>query len=233
MAEKTGYREELSYGRLQRLGWKVHRRLPPALASVFQGLRPRFADEEGSGVAWFGLHCVQRREGGGFVLVGDKSRIEGALICQRRDSRIVIGARTSIGGATVIESLRSVTIGDDCLISHYVTIQDHDSHPLDWEHRSNDVADWLRGLKDWTHVAHADVVIERRCWVGTHCIILKGVHLGEGCVVAAGSVVTKSFPPYSLIAGNPARMIRSLAAPSEATEPIGGPSDSRSTEVIG
>lgn len=221
MAEKTRYREGLSYSRLQRLGWKVYRRLPPALASVFPVLQPRFADEEGSGVAWFGLHCVQRREGGGFVAVGDRSRIEGALICHRRDSRIVIGARTSIGGATVIESLRSVTIGDDCLISHYVTIQDHDSHPLDWEHRSNDVADWLTGLKDWTHVKHADVTIERRCWIGTRCIILKGVQLGEGCVVGAGSVVTKSFPPYSVIAGNPARLIRSLAAQAETTEPSG------------
>lgn len=219
MAEITRYHEGLSYGRLQRLGWKVYRRLPPALAQYFRLLRPRFADEEGKGVAWFGLHCVQRREGGGFVAVGDSSRIEGALICHRRDSRIVIGARTSIGGATVIESLLNVTIGDDCLISHYVTIQDHDSHPLAWEHRRSDVANWLAGLKDWTHVEHADVTIERRCWVGTRCIILKGVHLGEGCVVGAGSVVTRSFPPYSVIAGNPARLIRSLAAPADAAAP--------------
>lgn len=221
MAEKTGYREGLSYSRLQRLGWKVYRRLPPALARRFRRLRPRFADQEGEGVAWFGLHCVQRREGGGFVAVGDQARIEGALICHRRDSRIAIGARTSIGGATVIESLQSVTIGDDCLISHYVTIQDHDSHPLDWEHRSSDVADWLAGLKDWTHVEHADVIIARRCWIGTHCIILKGVHLGEGCVVGAGSVVTKSFPAYSVIAGNPARLIRSLTPPAGTNEPSG------------
>lgn len=232
MVEKTRYREGPGFSRMQRLGWKIYRRLPPALASRFRGLRPRLADQEGEGVVWFGLHCVQRRAGGGFVAVGDHSRIEGSLICHRRDSHIAIGARTSIGGATVIEALQSVTIGDDCLISHYVTIQDHDSHPLAWEHRSSDVLDWLAGLKDWTFVQHADVTIERRCWVGTRCIILKGVHLGEGCVVAAGSVVTKSFPPYSLIAGNPARLIRSLAAPAEATEPPGGPSDSRSSEVI-
>lgn len=219
MAEITQYREGLSYSRMQRLGWKVYRRLPPALARRFPELRPRLADEEGEGVAWFGLHCVQRREDGGFVAVGDQARIEGSLVCHRRDSRIVIGARTSIGGATVVEALQSVTIGDDCLISHYVTIQDHDSHPLEWEHRSNDVTNWLAGLKDWTFVKQADVTIERRCWVGTRCIVLKGVHLGEGCVVAAGSVVTKSFPPYSLIAGNPARLIRSLAAPIEQAIP--------------
>lgn len=227
MAEKARYGEGLSYSRLQRLGWRVYRRLPPMLARALPALRPRFADEEGLEVAWFGLHCVQRREGGGFVAVGDKSRIEGTLICHRRDSRIVVGARTSIGGATVIESLQSVTIGDDCLISHYVTIQDHNSHPLEWEHRCNDVADWLAGLKDWTHVAHADVSIEQRCWIGTHCIILKGVHLGEGCVVGAGSVVTKSFPPYSVIAGNPARLIRSLMAPADAAERPSSPNSDR------
>ena len=80
MAEITRYREGLSYNRVQRLGWKLYRRLPPAMAGLFKGLRPRFADEEGRVVAWFGLHCVQRREGGGFVAVGDNARIEGTLI---------------------------------------------------------------------------------------------------------------------------------------------------------
>ncbi len=219
MAEITRYREGLSYSHLQRLGWKVYRRLPPAVARFFKVLRPQFADQEGYGVAWFGLHCVQRREGGGFVAVGDNDRIEGTLICHRRSSRIVVGSRTSIGGEAVIESLRSVCIGDDCLVSHYVTIQDHNSHPLEWEHRSQDVLNWIAGLKDWTHVEQADVIIEKRCWIGTRCIILKGVHLGEGCVVGAGSVVTKSFPAYSLVAGNPARLIRTLPAPAEDSEP--------------
>ncbi len=216
MPELTAYHEDRPYSRLQRLMWKIYRRIPSALVRHFGGLRPRFADEEGKDVAWFGLYCVQRREGGGFVAVGDSARIEGSLICHRRNSRIIIGARTSIGGATIIESLQSVAIGEDCLISHYVTVQDHNSHSLEWEYRSNDVVNWLAGLKDWTHVEHADVSIERRCWVGTRCIILKGVRLGEGCVVGAGSVVTKSFPPYSVIAGNPARLIRSLPAPAEA-----------------
>lgn len=211
MAEISRYHEGLNYNRMQRLGWRLYRRLPPTWARRFSGLRPQLADKEGEGVLWFGLYCVQRREGGGFVAVGDHTRIEGTMVCHRTDSRIVIGSRTSIGGETVIESLRNVFIGDDCLISHYITIQDHNSHPLDWEYRSQDVVNWIAGLKDWTHVEQADVVIENKCWIGTRSIILKGVHLGEGCVVGAGSVVTKSFPAYSVVAGNPARLIRTLA----------------------
>jgi acetyltransferase-like isoleucine patch superfamily enzyme len=52
------------------------------------------------------------------------------------------------------------------------------------------------------------IVIEDDVWIGAKAIILKGVTLGKGCVVAAGSVVTKSAPAYSLIGGNPARIIK-------------------------
>jgi acetyltransferase-like isoleucine patch superfamily enzyme len=54
------------------------------------------------------------------------------------------------------------------------------------------------------------VEICRGCWVGYGALILKGVTLGEYSVVAANSVVTKSVPPYTLVGGNPARVIRSL-----------------------
>jgi galactoside O-acetyltransferase len=104
--------------------------------------------------------------------------------------------------------LETVIVGDDCLISSNVRIQDHNSHALEWEYRQNDVLDWIENKKIWNHVKQSDVVIGAKSWIGTRCIILKGVNLGEGSIVGAGSVVTHSFPPFSIIAGNPARLIR-------------------------
>ncbi len=76
--------------------------------------------------------------------------------------------------------------------------------------RRTDVADWMRGHKDWTHVAIAAVTIADRAWIGFGATILKGVTVGEGAVVAAQSVVTRDVAPWTVVAGNPAREIRRM-----------------------
>jgi len=63
-------------------------------------------------------------------------------------------------------------------------------------------------------VSRAPIDIEDDCWIASHSVILAGVTIGRGSVVAAGSVVTKSMPPYSIIAGVPARVIKSRAPDS-------------------
>ena len=59
----------------------------------------------------------------------------------------------------------------------------------------------------------APVRIGDKAWIGFNAIILKGVTVGEGAIVAAGAVVTKDVPPYTIVAGNPARVIRTLSEP--------------------
>jgi galactoside O-acetyltransferase len=144
------------------------------------------------------------------VAIGEGSIVAARLCADRPESEIRIGSRTFIGRSTII-CAQGVTIGDDVLISWGCQIVDHDSHALDWADRASDVSDWYKGSKDWSKVPCAPVVIGNRVWIGFNALVLKGVHIGDGAVVAAGSVVTRDVPANSLVGGNPARVIRELA----------------------
>ncbi|MFG3591844.1 acyltransferase [Bradyrhizobium sp. RDI18] len=98
-----------------------------------------------------------------------------------------------------------------------ITIVDHDSHSVDWIDRRNDVREWSAGRKDWKKIAHAPVVVSNRAWIGFNVSVLKGVTIGEGAAIGACSVVTRDIPPYTLAAGNPARVIRTLSSPPDAS----------------
>jgi galactoside O-acetyltransferase len=95
------------------------------------------------------------------------------------------------------------------------TIVDHNSHSLNWDIRNRDVEDWASGRKDWTGVLRKPVIIGKRVWIGFNAIVLKGVTIGEGAVIGAGSVVTRDVPPYCIVAGNPARIVREMDKPGD------------------
>lgn len=104
-----------------------------------------------------------------------------------------------------------ISLGDDVVISWGVTIVDHNSHAIEWSQRANDVLNWGKGTKDWTNVTIAPVQIQNKVWIGFNASILKGVTIGEGAIVAAEAVVTKDVPAYSVVAGNPAMVVRTLS----------------------
>jgi len=108
-------------------------------------------------------------------------------------ARLVIGDRTALGNRTEVHCGRRVSIGADCRIAWDVVIMDRDFHRLD--------ADREEGAQP--------VVVDDRVWIGCRALVLKGVTIGSGAVVAAGSVVTSSVPARALVAGNPARVVRS------------------------
>ena len=93
---------------------------------------------------------------------------------------------------------KSLTIGDNVKIGGMVLITDTDAHPIDYIARRSSTAE----------SKSAPITIGDDAWIGAHCLILKGVTIGERSIIGAGSVVTRSIPPDCLAAGNPARVIR-------------------------
>jgi len=143
------------------------------------------------------------------VSIGAQSLVEGSIIFDRENATVSIGDRTYIGNSMLVCS-NSIIFGDDILMAWGCTIVDHNSHSIHWEERKNDVVNWINGRKEWENIGYAPVVIGNKVWVGFNVIILKGVTIGEGAVIAAGSVVTKDVPPYTVTAGNPAKVVREI-----------------------
>lgn len=140
--------------------------------------------------------------------IGAQSLVQGTLSFDKSGAVITIGARSFVNAHLVAAD--RIDIGDDVLMAWGSTVADHDSHSPVFALRANDVVRWARGEKDWSHVAHKPVRIGDKAWIGMHAIILKGVQVGEGAIVGAGSVVTRDVAPWTLVAGNPAKMIRAL-----------------------
>lgn len=113
---------------------------------------------------------------------------------------IKIDDGTNIGRNCMLSSSSRIYIGKKCLLSYNVSIIDHDHNTMTLRESPMD-----SGLAE----PH-DINIEDNCFIGAHSFILKGVSLGTHCVVGANSVVTKSFPANSVIAGNPAKLLKEI-----------------------
>ena len=121
----------------------------------------------------------------------------------RTDATISIGADARMSG-TVICAGTSVRIGDRVMLGANTTITDTDSHPIDYRERFAGRFGHDQRLAS-SHMAMAPVVIEDDVFIGMHAIVLKGITIGRGAVVAAGSIVTRNVPPGVIVGGVPAR----------------------------
>jgi acetyltransferase-like isoleucine patch superfamily enzyme len=179
-------------------------------ARMFVKRRTNVTFDESTQIRWRALLMTR----GGTINIGKQSIVNCRIAFDSPEGRVNIGERCFIG-ASLFVCHTAITIENDAIISWGVTIVDHNSHSLYWDERSSDVLDWHQHKKSWDNVKIRPVHIEEKVWIGFGVTILKGVRIGAHSVVAAGSIVTKDVPPYSLVAGNPARIVRSLKAESE------------------
>lgn len=113
------------------------------------------------------------------------------------EASIRIGQRVGLSGCTISARLE-IVIGDDTLIGSGALIVDNDAHSLHPGERL-----------DKSKIPAAPVRIGKNCFIGARTIILKGVTVGDGAVVGAGTVVTHDVDPYAIVAGNPSKVVGS------------------------
>jgi carbonic anhydrase/acetyltransferase-like protein (isoleucine patch superfamily) len=119
----------------------------------------------------------------------------------RSVASITIGDHTGISGGSFCAASK-IKIGKNCLLGANVTITDSDFHPIKPEGRRYNV--------NPEDIFTSPVIVEDNVFIGSGAYILKGVTIGENSVVGAGSIVTKDVPRNSIVAGNPAKLIRMI-----------------------
>jgi acetyltransferase-like isoleucine patch superfamily enzyme len=167
----------------------------------------------GKGMKAFGIPYVDVWVGSSFI-IGDNflmnsgkhfnaiGRQQSCCFVVQRNGVLRIGNNVGISDVAIV-CYKSITIGDNVTIGGNVVIYDTDFHSLNKDHRKDMAVD-IQNTKC------APVIIEREAFIGAHSTILKGVTIGEGAIVGAGSVVTKSIPKNEIWAGNPARFIKNV-----------------------
>jgi acetyltransferase-like isoleucine patch superfamily enzyme len=129
-----------------------------------------------------------------------------AALYARRGSRLTIGTGSRIGSDVVISVALDVSLGREVLLAPRCYISDH----------NHEFGDPSTPIMRQGMTPPARVVIGDGSWLGINVCVLAGVTLGRNCVVAANSVVNDSFPDGSVIGGAPARLLRTLAAPTKS-----------------
>ncbi|MBL3656785.1 acyltransferase [Fulvivirga sediminis] len=135
---------------------------------------------------------------GNNVSIGSFSRVVVSTTLQDPGSHICICDNVGIGEYAYLGGAGGLNIESNCIIGQYFSC-----HPEN--HNYND----LDMLIKHQGVSRKGIYVEKDCWIGSKVTILDGVVIGRGSVIAAGAVVTKSFPPYSIIGGVPAKLIKS------------------------
>lgn len=153
-----------------------------------------------------------------YITIGNDCLLNCTIRFDSSTGDVIIGDRVFMGRSTIICKSK-IEFGNNIFVAWGSYFYDHDSHSLDYKLRQEDITqqllDYRNGVsftknKNWEVVNTAPIKICDNAWIGMNCIILKGVTIGEGAIIGAGSVVTKSVPPWTIVGGNPAKVIKEI-----------------------
>ena len=136
---------------------------------------------------------------GNNVRIGAFSRLVVGTSFDNLGAHIKIGNNVGLGEFAYLGGGGGLEIGDDCIIGQYLSC-----HPEN--HNFNNPHELIR----LQGISRKGIKIGKNCWIGAKVTILDGVEIGDNCVIAAGAVVTSSMPSHAVIAGVPARIIKSI-----------------------
>lgn len=127
------------------------------------------------------------------LIVNDKQQIySGSYISVSKNATLEFGGNSYINYGCNIDCFEHISIGRDTIIAKQVYIRDSDNHNIEYE----------------GYLKSAPIKIGDHCWIGMRATILKGVTIGDGCIIAAGSLVNKDIPPNCLATGVPAKVVK-------------------------
>ena len=154
------------------------------------------------------------------IKISHHSKMFGTIIC-KQNAFVSIGSYTVVQDGASIQCLKKIEIGHYVGIATGVVIVDNNNHLTDpvemVKHRIRVAPGGIGypGLGNgWELSESKPIVIGNAVWIGTNCSILKGVTIGEGAIVARNSVVTKDVPPYTIVGGFPAKVIKKQTKPN-------------------
>lgn len=135
---------------------------------------------------------------GNNVGIGAYSRVIVSTSLNQIGEFVKIGNNVGIGEYAYLGGAGGLEIGDDCIVGQYFSC-----HPENHNYSDINVPIRLQGVN------RKGIKIGKNCWIGGKVTILDGVEIGDGCIIAAGAVVNKSFPANSILGGVPAKLLKS------------------------
>lgn len=155
-------------------------------------------------------NIINHRKDRRFIQIGDNCLIRGELMILKHGGEIYIGDDCFLGANSRIWSSKKIIIGNRVLISHNVNIHDNSSHSLNSKERHIEFLHIRKTgeLKFDNKISEEEILIEDDVWIGFNATIMKGVRIGKGAIIGSNTIITKNIEEYSVVVGNPARIIK-------------------------